>query len=38
VGVMVRGRWYSQVELMNELEKLAKRFRPAMEVTGSSLE
>lgn len=29
VGVMVRGRWYSQVELMSELETLAKRFRPA---------
>jgi imidazolonepropionase-like amidohydrolase len=38
VGVMVRGRWYSQVELMNELETLAKRFHPATEVTGSSPE
>jgi imidazolonepropionase-like amidohydrolase len=26
-GVMVRGRWYSQVELTSELEKLAQRFR-----------
>jgi imidazolonepropionase-like amidohydrolase len=31
VGIMLRGRWYSQAELMSELEKLAKRFRPASE-------
>lgn len=27
-GVMVRGRWYSRAELMSELEKLARQFRP----------
>lgn len=28
VGVMVRGKWYSQTELMSELENVAKRFGP----------
>lgn len=28
VGVMVRGNWFSRTELMSELEKLAKQFRP----------
>jgi imidazolonepropionase-like amidohydrolase len=27
-GVMVRGKWYSRAELMSELEKLARQFRP----------
>jgi imidazolonepropionase-like amidohydrolase len=27
-GVMIRGKWYSQAELQNQLEKLASQFRP----------
>jgi len=31
VGVMMRGKWHSQAELMSELEKLAQRFRAESE-------
>lgn len=31
VGIMIRGKWYSEAELASELEKLVKRFGPKPE-------